>query len=208
MSWVRFGLLVLITTASCHGTAIRADASSTTSGSGGAGGSVPTGGNGGTVPGDDAAGPVDEAGSGSEVGANTSDAGTALEPIHVFGGTWDASVYYDLRIVGSGLDLYEGALVTFRIGTTSGVYRNGSGQTRIVQGGFDVFFPGVINPTYEQKLIHIDANGNGACDDGEPAFIDFSPFEGDATLTVTPTDVRFRQAPSGWCDNFRTLPVE
>jgi hypothetical protein len=208
MSWVRFGLLVLITTASCRGGAIHADASNTSGGSGGAGGSDATGGSGGTAPGDGAAGAVIEAGGGSDVGVNSADAGTLLEPIRVFGGTWDASVYYDLRIVGSGLDLYEGAVVTFRIGTSNGVYRNGSGQTRVVQGGFDVLFPGVINPTYEQKLVHIDANGSGACEDGEPAFIDFSPFEGDATMTVKPDDVRFRQAPSGWCDTFRSLPVE
>jgi hypothetical protein len=117
-------------------------------------------------------------------------------------------VYHDLRIVGSSLDPYEGAVVTFRIGTATGIYRNGSGQTRIVQGAFDVSFLGVINPTYEEKSIHIDANGDGACEDGEPVFKDFTAFEADATLTVTPSDVRFGTAPSGWCDMFRGLPVE
>jgi hypothetical protein len=137
----------------------------------------------------------------------TPEGGTGLEPIRVSGGPVDAGVtYYDLRFVGVGLDQYDGAVVTFRVGSTSGANRRGSGQVRIVQGGFDVLFPGVLPPVYEGKLAHIDANENGACEVGEPSFYDSGLFLSDVTLTVTPTDIRFRPAVSGWCDAVANWP--
>ena len=136
------------------------------------------------------------------------DAGSVLEPIRVSGGNPDAAEqYHDGRFVGVGLGQWEGAVVTFRIGSETGVWRLGSGQVRIVDGGFDVLLPDVNPPTYQLKLAHIDADGSGACDVGEPAFADQSLRSTDFTLTVTPSDLRFRTANSYWCDAVNSWPI-
>ena len=90
--------------------------------------------------------------------------------------------------------------MTFRIGTMSGSWRVGYGQARIVQGVFDVLFPGVVASVYEQKQAFIDADGNGRCDAGEPLFIDSGLQNMDATLTFTPDAFQVRPAPAGSCD--------
>jgi hypothetical protein len=124
-----------------------------------------------------------------------------LEPIRIVEGTIDGgSSYHDLRFVGTGLDQYEGDVVTFRIGTMSGSWRTGFGQVRIVQGAFDVLFPGVVASVYEQKQAYIDADGNGRCDAGEPLFIDSGLQDMDTTLTFTPDAFQVRPALAGSCD--------
>jgi hypothetical protein len=139
-----------------------------------------------------------------------SDGAASLDPIRVFGGTQDPSViYHDLRILGSGLEQYEGTVVTFRIGDPISIFRLGSGQTRIVQGGFDVLFSGILNPNRKRMLIHIDADGSHACEPGEPVYLDFPLYSMDATLTVAPNVwVGLRAASAGDCDNIRTFPSQ
>jgi len=150
------------------------------------------------------AGSDDGSGSGADVAA---DAANGLEPIRVSDAKVDGSQSYsNLRIVGVALDQYDGDVVTFRIGSGSGAWRFGSGQVRIVQGAFDVSFTGVLAPTYEQKIVHIDADGSGACEVGEPTFLDNGLFSMDATLTVKPTDAQFRSATSGVCDMVNAPP--
>jgi hypothetical protein len=139
---------------------------------------------------------------------DTAAEGTAgLEPIRVSGGTMDGVIYNDVRFIGRGPGAYEGAVVTFRIGSSSGVWRLGSGQVRIVGGAFDAFFPEVLPPIYHLKLAHIDADGSGACEGGEPAFGDQALISNDLTLTVAPTDARFRTAGSSWCDAVNNWPI-
>ena len=160
---------------------------------GGAGGVTSVGGSGGT--GGDS---ISDGGS-VDVGSDT---GSSLEPIHVSEAQTDAgaaAAYKNLRIVGEALDDYEGDVVTFRIGSGSGVWRFGSGQVRIVQGTFDVTFTGVLHAGYYQKIVHIDADGSGTCEVGEPMFLDAGLYTMDTTLTVKPTAVQFRSAPSGPC---------
>jgi hypothetical protein len=151
---VLWGLLAI---ASCRDPGSRADAAG-----GGAGGTGPSAGSGGALGGPSGAGsggtaiaidaPVDgpvDAGEADGPGGpdDVAEAGAALEPVRVSGGDPDASVAYnDLRFIGVGLEPYEGAVVTFRIGSSSGVWRFGSGQVRIIQGGFDVLFPGALAP--------------------------------------------------------------
>lgn len=137
------------------------------------------------------------------------DGGRTLEPIRVVEGKSDASAatYNDLRFLGVGLDQYEGAVVTFRIGPSTGTWRTSSGQVRIVQGGFDVLFPQAIAPIYETKLAHIDADGSGACEVGEPSFLDNGLASTDLTLTFSPDDLRVRPASSGSCDSINTAPA-
>src|SRR5262245_46402671 len=166
---------------------------------GGTGGAAPMGGTGGTsTTGAAGAGPID---AGDDGPTGVPDAGTGLEPVTITPGALDATVvYHDLRFVGSGLEQYEGDVVTFRIGSMSGAWRTGYGQIRIVQGAFDVLFPQVVEPGYELKLAHIDADGSGACDAGEPIYIDNALANADITLTFTPSDIRVRAANSGMCD--------
>jgi hypothetical protein len=138
------------------------------------------------------------------------DGGARLEPIRVTPGTRDAgsTMYADVRFVGVGLDQYEGLVVTFRIGSETGTWPLGSGQVRIVNGAFDVLFHEVLPPTYQLKVAHIDLDGNGRCEAGdEPAFGDQSLSSTDVTLTVTPTDLRFRPAPPSWCEAVNSWPM-
>jgi hypothetical protein len=124
-----------------------------------------------------------------------------LQPIQITEGLMDAAVYHDLRFVGVGLDQYEGDVVTLRIGTTStGTWRRASAQVRIVQGAFDVLFAQVMAPIYQQKLAHIDDDGNGRCDAGEPLFLDNALVDRDYTLTFTPGATQVRVATAGMCD--------
>ena len=139
---------------------------------------------------------------------DAADTGTALEPIRVTEGKADASTYYDLRFVGARLDQYEGAVVTFRIGPTSGTSRTGTGQTRIVQGAFDVLFPDVVSTLYEPKLAHIDADRNGMCEVGEPVFLDFALYNNDITLTFAPDAFQVREATSGMCASVNDWPIK
>jgi len=139
---------------------------------------------------------------------DAADTGTALEPIRVTEGKADASTYYDLRFVGARLDQYEGAVVTFRIGPTSGTSRTGTGQTRIVQGAFDVLFPDVVSALYEPKLAHIDADRNGMCEVGEPVFLDFALYNNDITLTFAPDAFEVREATSGMCASVNDWPIQ
>ena len=70
-----------------------------------------------------------------------------LEPIRITEGKVDAGVaYHDLRFIGVRLDPYEGEVVTFRIGPSTGTWRTGTGQVRIVNGGFDVLVPQLVAP--------------------------------------------------------------
>lgn len=190
------------------------------SGSTGSGGAA-TGGTGGAVTA--GSGGAATAGTGGEAGGSGTDAGQdgpagtvdapvdaagTLEPIRVSGGNPDAAdPYHDVRFVGVGLEQWEGAVVTFRVGSETGFWRLGSGQVRIIDGGFDVLLPDANPPTYQLKLAHIDADGNGACDVGEPAFADQSVRSTDFTLTVTPSDLRFRTANSYWCDAVNNWPI-
>ncbi len=205
---------LLVAVASCGSAATRPDAGTATGGTSGASGTSGTGfagGSGGAV--DAFADPVSDAGGddldGPPVVVDAADSGTTLEPIRVTEGKNDASAasYHDLRFVGAGLDQYEGAMVTFRIGSPTGPWRLGSGQARIEMGAFDVLFPAAIAPIYEPKLAHIDADGSGACEVGEPAFDDSGLSQTDLTLTVTTTDVRFRPAVSGWCASVNNWPA-
>jgi hypothetical protein len=89
----------------------------------------------------------------------------------------------------------------------NGLYRTGAGQVRIVHGAFDVLFPGAVAALYEQKLAHIDADGNRRCDLGEPMFIDNALINQDITFTFAPDELRVRAAPSGLCDMMNNWPV-
>jgi hypothetical protein len=132
-----------------------------------------------------------------------------LEAIRVFRGSPDAPGLYDLRFVGSGLDQYEGAVVTFRIGDPRGsVQRLGSGQVRIVGGTFDVLFPKVLESLYLPKRAHIDANGDGTCEAGEPLFSDYGAAEHDMTLRVTPDAVLLRPAAATACAAIHDFPIQ
>ncbi len=139
---------------------------------------------------------------------DAADTGTALEPIRVTEGKMDASSYFDLRFVGARLDQYEGAVVTFRIGPTSGTWRTATGQTRIIQGAFDVLFPDVLSAVYEPKLAHIDADRNGMCDVGEPVFLDSALLNNDTTLTFAPDAFQVREATSGMCASVNDWPIQ
>jgi len=166
------------------------------SGAGGAIGAGGTTGGGVATAGSDGAGTRDDAGL-----RDAGDAARMLEPIQIVEGKIDGgSSYHNLRFVGSGLDQYEGDVVTFRIGAMTGSWRVGFGQARIVQGAFDVLFPEVVAPGYEQKQAYIDADGNGRCDAGEPLFMDSGLQNMDTTLTFTPSALQVRAAPAGSCD--------
>lgn len=203
------GLAVLLAIASCRDKGSSPGIVVATGGAGG--GAGPSAGSGGATSSGGATGSgidasddrISDGGNadGAFGGHDAAEGGRPLEPIRVSGGNPDASVaYHDLRFIGAGLEQYEGDVVTFRIGTESLVWRRGFGQVRIVQGAFDVLFEQVVAPIYEQKLAHIDTDGNGMCDVGEPAFSDQALLQTDITLTVTPADIRFRPAALGWCN--------
>jgi len=182
----------------------------TTGAAGATGGSAGTTGSGGVSGGSGGASSGGTAGAGVDPdggSADAVDAGLALEPIRITEGKQDAAAsYHDLHFIGAGLDQYEGDVVTFRIGPTSGTWRTATGQTRIVQGAFDILFPQVVAPVYETKIAHIDADGNGQCDASEPVFLDNGLQNMDSTLTFTPGAVQVRQATAGMCDTIRNWP--
>src|SRR5688572_30083120 len=147
-------LLVVLAVASCRDAGNRTD-SGVPAGAGGGGsmgsgaatgsggdpigsGGVTTGGAAGVTAGGAAGTVIDGAGGaagGSEIDAGpattdaSAEAGRVLEPIRVSGGSPDAgSGYNDVRFVGLGLEQWEGAVVTLRIGSSSGFWRLGSGQ--------------------------------------------------------------------------------
>lgn len=55
-----------------------------------------------------------------------------------------------------------------------------------------------------QKLAHIDADMNGACDADEPVFTDSALEQTDTTLTFTPDSVQVHSASSGFCDGLNS----
>ena len=139
--------------------------------------------------------------SSSEVGGDA----RQLQPIRVFRGQGSAN----LRFVGARLEQYEGAIVTFAIGSPSNPGQAlGSGQVRIVDGSFEAFFPGVLRPAYLPKEAHIDVDGSGACEPGEPVFSDFGLYLQDVTLTVEPGAVQLRPATTGMCGRINNFPIE
>jgi hypothetical protein len=58
----------------------------------------------------------------------------------------------------------------------------------------------VVAPIYEQKLAHIDDDGNGRCDAGEPICLDSGLADRDTTLTFMPGAIQARAATAGQCD--------
>jgi len=205
--------MIALAGAACRDPAGRSDAGPTgvagtggsAAGAGGTGGAGAPGGSGGvTASGGSLGGPGGTTGA---AGADAVDAGLALEPIRITEGKQDAAAsYHDLHFIGAGLDQYEGDVVTFRIGPTSGTWRTATGQTRIVQGAFDILFPQVVAPVYETKIAHVDADGNGQCDASEPVFLDNGLQNMDSTLTFTPGAVQVRQATAGMCDTIKNWP--
>jgi hypothetical protein len=126
-----------------------------------------------------------------------------LQPIQVVGGA-ATGTWYDLTLVGTGLESYEGAVVSARIGQAGTgqptPWRLGWGQTRIANGGFKMFFPKVLErDLYKHKTIHIDANNNGLCDVGDLVFGDASFAERDVILEVSPSSVALRPATTSGC---------
>jgi hypothetical protein len=114
-----------------------------------------------------------------------------------------------LRLVGSGFDLLEGAVVTFRIGSPTSSYKLGVGQARISGGGFDVLFPAVMERIYKSKVVLIDSNRSGGCDDGDEMWTDAALYQMDMTLPIKPGDIRFRKVNSRSCSYyFADWPLE
>jgi hypothetical protein len=134
----------------------------------------------------DASAPAPDSGTAPDTRDGAEGGGAALETVRVFGAAPDGGATFDLRIVGTGLGVYEGRVVTFRIGLPNGLHVAGAGQARVVGGAFDVLFPGVLEPIYAPKVVHFDANASGACDVGEPLLIDYAVYTQSTTLTVKP----------------------
>jgi len=114
-------------------------------------------------------------------------------------------MWHDLRLIGTSLGDYEGALVTVLIGHPDRPpERLGSARVRVVGGGLDLTFPQVLEwSLYKRKLVHIDANGSGACEPGEPMFSDSRAVKAALTLTLDTPTFRSQPATGPSCDAFQ-----
>ncbi len=84
----------------------------------------------------------------------------------------ETSAFLDFEVTGQGLESYEGAtvrLLTYRLDDPQRIY--GVAETTIHDGAFGAMWPdGYERFAYQPVVIHIDANGSGACEaDVEPA---------------------------------------
>jgi hypothetical protein len=88
-----------------------------------------------------------------------------LQPVRVIRGD-PKSGFWDLTVRGVALESYEGKVVTVRIGMPERApERLGSGQARIEDGAFELFFPKVWEDSlYKQKLVWLDVDNDGSCD--------------------------------------------
>ncbi len=74
--------------------------------------------------------------------------------------------WYDLHLVASGFDEYEGSLVRVVSGGREG---RGVGQARIRDGAFELLVPSVVTD-YVSVGVYIDQNEDDACTLGEPTW--------------------------------------
>lgn len=95
----------------------------------------------------------------------TADVLAAPLPVRVIRGNPTRTMWWDLTVRGGGLQAYEGAVVTVRIGLPDNPpERIGSGQARIANGEFSLTFPQVWEQgAYKAKSVWIDVDGNGKC---------------------------------------------
>ena len=183
------------------------------SGTGGAtGGAESDGGNGGAA-GNPGGGGITAGGEAGEAGAP----GTALEPVRVIRGDPDETTWWDLMLQGVDLGAYDGKTVTARIGHPERPpERLGSGQTRVQDGSFSLFFPEVWESSlYKYKRAYIDVNENGSCDAADLVFHDARATP-DFVMTVrnpdaerAPADLPLSTTPEADCEVFNSMwPVE
>ncbi len=100
---------------------------------------------------------------------------TGLDEVRIVRGDPEATDWWDLTIQGAALGDFEGKIISVRVGHPDRApERLGSGQMRIVEGGFALALPQVWEAhLYKRKLAFIDANDNGLCDpDLDPVFSD------------------------------------
>lgn len=113
-----------------------------------------------------------------------------LEKVAVIRGAADTSDWGDLTIHGEGLHEHEGKIVTVRVGFPDRPpERLGTGQVRIIDGGFTISLPDVAETTlYKRRVAFIDVDADGWCDASvDPVFADYRG-AGDLELTLVPGD--------------------
>lgn len=118
----------------------------------------------------------------------TAEPSGTLQTVRIIRGEPTQTTWFDLTLVASGLEEYDGAVVNVRIGSPDRPpERLGSGQARIAGGAFEMSFPDVLEPgLYKFKRFFIDVNGNGSCDTGEPVYSNARAATADLTLAITP----------------------
>jgi hypothetical protein len=143
-------------------------------------------------------------------------ADSGLEPIRVIRGAADETHWHDLVVMGQGFSGLDGVIVTIRSGDPSRPpERLGSGQVRIDQGAFSIRLPAAVeNSLYKRKIVHVDADGDGACTDGDFLFADYGFADSnpplDYVLMVSPTSP-FRVLPDGVakvCAEIQNWPLQ
>jgi hypothetical protein len=137
-----------------------------------------------------------------------------LEPIRVVGGAAGDAGYLGCLVLGQDFSGLDGNIVTVRIGRPGRGERLGSGQVRIEQGAFSIRLPAAIeNSLYKQKIVHVDADGDGICGADDFIFTDFSANESnppkDFVFMVSPTSPFNRARPEEFtrlCEDIRNWP--
>ena len=149
------------------------------------------------------------------VDASAADRGDdTLEPIRVVGGAADDTGYLDCMVLGQDFSGLDGKIVTVRIGRPGRGERLGSAQVRIEQGAFSMRLPAAIeNSLYKQKIVHVDADGDGVCGASDLIFRDSSANESnppkDFVFMVSPTSPFNRARPEEFarlCEDIRNWP--
>jgi hypothetical protein len=95
--------------------------------------------------------------------AITPDADTS--GVRIIRGAPDQTHWVDLDVVATGFSNSEGAPVTIQVGMPERPpERLGFGQTRVLNGAFQLTFPAVLeNDLYKRKVVWIDVDRDGKC---------------------------------------------
>jgi len=120
-------------------------------------------------------------------GCGGADGGPPDDGVEIIRGA-EGAAWIDVTLAGEGLDVPAGTTVIMEIGIPDRApERLGHAVTHVEAGAFSVAFPSVWESgLYKQKLVLLDLDDDGQCDDGEPLLADYSASEQARTLTARP----------------------
>lgn len=120
--------------------------------------------------------------------------------------------WYDVDVVGTEFDAYDGRRVRVIVALNAAANRSGVAEATISGGRFALAMPAVRSAAYTEIGVYVDVDDSGGCDVGEPLWAYTTPGAGgDIALAITPSQpAPLREADdcvmNGWFDVAERLP--